>query len=333
MLSTERTVVITTPNFDQRTIEYLAANNCRPKLVSLAKPDRNLTTSELCEILEGADGWIVGHALVDKHLINRLPALKVISRRGVGYERIDLAAAEEAGLVVTIGAGGNEDSVADHTVGFMLSAARRFREFQARMAKGDWSVLVGSDLYQKTVGIIGFGRIGRSVARRLAGFDARILVCTPKPDEALGRRLGVTYVGMPELLAESDFITLHTPYTPDTRFMIDADAISRMKKGAILVNTARGGVVEDAHLLKALQDQRIAGAGLDVFVSEADPAYAEVTKALLDMPTVVVSAHAAASSREGLDRTNMIAAQSVVAVFDGKSPAAECVVADGRVRV
>lgn len=269
----------------------------------------------------------VGHARVTRALLEALPALSVISRRGVGYERVDLEAARDLGRVVTIAAGGNDASVADHALGLMLAVGRRFRESQALMEDGKWSILMGSDLYRKTVGVIGLGRIGRSLVQRLSGFEAQVLVHTPRPDPTLG---AVSFVGLDDLLARSDYVSIHAPLTPATKFLIDAAAIERMKPSAILVNTARGGLVQDADLLAALERGRLAGAGLDVFASESDPAFLPVTSKLLTLPNVVATPHAGASSREGLDRTNLIAAQSVLTVLDGGDPGPECVVADGR---
>jgi D-3-phosphoglycerate dehydrogenase len=201
------------------------------------------------------------------------------------------------------------------------------------MEAGKWSILMGSDLYRKTVGVIGLGRIGKSLVQRLRGFEAEILVHTTRPDPDVASAAGLTYVELPELLARSDYVSVHAPLTAATRYLIDAKAIATMKPGAILVNTARGGLVQDADLLAALKSGHLAGAGLDVFVSESDSSFAEVTRELLSLPNVVATPHAGASSREGLDRTNLIAAQSVVAVLQGRDPAPECVVADGRARV
>lgn len=327
-----RKVVVTQRFFDDRAQAYLQAHGCDVEVapLPLGKADGDLTHEQLVGILDGAGGWIVGHARVTRELLQALPDLQVISRRGVGYERVDLDAARDLGRVVAIAAGGNDASVADHVIGLMLAVGRRFRQSQQQMLDGDWSILMGSDLCEKTVGVVGLGRIGRSVVRRLAGFDCRILVHTSRPDADYARATGVEYVGLPQLLERSDYVTLHAPLTPQTRFMIDAAAIETMKPGAILINTARGGLVEDAHLLDALRAGRLGGAGLDVFVSESDPAYGPVSQALLALPNVVGTPHAGASSREGLDRTNMVAARSVVAVLDGDNPAPECVVADGR---
>ncbi len=327
-----RKVVVTQRFFDDRTQAYLRAHGCEVVIASLpaGKADGDLDHDKLVELLSGAAGWIVGHARVTRALLEALPDLQVISRRGVGYERVDLDAARELGRVVAIAAGGNDASVADHVIGLMLAVGRRFRESQQRMLDGDWSILMGSDLCEKTVGVVGLGRIGKSVVKRLSGFDCQVLVHTPRPDPDYADATGVTFVDLPDLLARSDYVTLHAPLTPGTKFLIDARAIETMKPGAILINTARGGLVEDAHLLEALRAGRLGGAGLDVFVSESDPAYKSVSQALLALPNVVGTPHAGASSREGLDRTNLVAARSVVAVLDGDDPAPECVVADGR---
>jgi D-3-phosphoglycerate dehydrogenase len=140
----------------------------------------------------------------------------------------------------------------------------------------------------------------------------------------------LTPVTLPELLAQSDYVSLHAPLTAETRFLIDADALAQMKPTAFLINAARGGLVDDAALLDALRSATIAGAGLDTFVSESDPSYRPISDALLALPNVVATPHAAASSREGLDRTNRVAAMCIVDVLDGRTPAADCVIADGR---
>lgn len=326
-----RRVLVTQRFFDPATIAYLETNQCDVVVADLpsGRADGDLTQEELEALLAGAAGWIVGHARVTRDLLSALPDLQVISRRGVGYERIDLAAVRDLGRVACIAAGGNDASVADHVIAMMLALGRRFRESQDRMLTGDWSILMGSDLYQKTVGIVGLGRIGRSVAQRLQGFETEILVHSPGFDaEDAGLRMRP--VGLDELLERSDYVTLHAPLTDDTRFLIDARALARMKPTAFLVNAARGGLVDDQALLEALRSGRIAGAGLDTFVSESDPGRRPVSQALLALPNVVATPHAAASSREGLERTNRIAAMNVVEVLDGGSPPAACIVADGR---
>lgn len=333
MSSSSRRVVVTQRFFDQDAIAFLERNRCEVCVADMAanKNDGDFSEEELRDLLAGASGWIVGHARVTRSLMTALPGLQVISRRGVGYERVDIEAAKALGRVVAIAAGGNDASVADHALGMMLTLARRFRESQALLENGKWSILMGSDLFEKTVGIIGLGRIGKSLVKRLCGFDCRVLVHTPRKDAAYASSTGIEYVDLPVLLEQSDFVSIHAPLTPATKFLIDEKALRSMKNSAVLINTARGGLVQDAHLLTALVEKRLAGAGLDVFLSESDPAFSDVTRQLVELADVVATPHAGASSREGLNRTNMIASQSVVAVFDGLTPPAACVVADGRV--
>ncbi len=178
--------------------------------------------------------------------------------------------------------------------------------------------------------MVGLGRIGKSVVQRLSGFEATVLVATSRPDPAYAERTGVTFVDAASLLSRSDYVTLHAPFTPQTRHLINAESLATMKPSAFVINTGRGGLVSDADLLAALKSGRLGGAGLDVFESESDPGLQAVTDELIALPNVIAAPHTGASTREGLDRTNMIAARCVVAVLDGQAPPAECVVADGR---
>lgn len=326
-----RRVVVTQRFFDDETIAYLEANGCEVVIADLppGMADGALDHDALVAMLQRAAGWIVGHARVTRDLMTGLPDLQVISRRGVGYERVDLEAARDLGRVVCIAVGGNDATVADHALALMLAVGHRFRETQDRMIAGDFAILTGHDLFEKTVGIVGMGRIGCSLVRRLQGFDCRILAVTRAglPD---GTPPGVERVDLDMLVRESDYISIHAPLTDETRFLFDAARIAQMKPTSYLINTARGGLVDDRALLEALRGGVIAGAGLDVYVSESDPAMQSVTDALIRLPNVIATPHSGASTYEGLARTNMVAARSVVAVLDGGDPRPECVVADGR---
>lgn len=327
----DRQVVVTQRFFDAEAIAYLRGNDCEVAIADLPPgvADGALGQAELVELLKNAAGWIVGHARVTRELMAALPGLRIISRRGVGYDRVDLDAARTLGKVVCIAAGGNDASVADHTLALMLAVGHRFRETQSRMIEGDFSILTGHDVFGKTVGIVGMGRIGRSLVRRLQGFDCRVLAVT-RGDLPAGMPSNVESIGLDTLVRESDYISLHVPLTDETRFLFDAARIAQMKPTAYLINTARGGLVDDRALLEALKAGVIAGAALDVYVSESDPAFRDVTDALIRLPNVIATPHSAASTHEGLARTNMVAARSIVAVLDGHDPAPECVVADGR---
>jgi D-3-phosphoglycerate dehydrogenase len=327
---TQPTVLVTARRFDPAALAYLDAQGCH--VIAPALNGGDPAPDSLPGLLQGIDAWIVGGTNVDRALMEANPALQIIARRGVGYEQIDTEAARALGRVVTIAAGGNGPSVADHTLGLMLAVAKQMAAFTQRMRAGDWSYAIGSELYGKTVGIIGLGRVGRLVARRLAGFDVTLLATDIAPDAAAhAASQGIPMVTLPELLRQSDYVTLHAPLDTTTRGMMDEAAFAQMKPGAILINTARGGLVHEDALLAALQTGRLAGAGLDVFEAEKDPAHNQAALALCALPNVVATPHTAAATHEGLARTNLIAARTVVALLAGTTPPPDCIVVDGRI--
>ncbi|WP_256578134.1 phosphoglycerate dehydrogenase [Pseudomonas sp. PIC25] len=322
----EKLVVVTPNFFDDATIDFLREHGCSVVVAKLpnGKSDAVATEEELLSVLSDADAWIVGHANVTLSLLQALPRLKIIARRGVGYERVDLDAAAKTGKVVTIAAGGNEESVADRTLGLMLATAHRFRESQQQLIDGPGSILIGNDLYAKTVGLVGLGRIAQHVVKRLRAFETTILVSTPRPTFAYGNAMNIEYVDLETLLQRSDFVSLHAPLKPTTKHLIDARRLALMKSSAFLINTARGGLVDDQALLDSLTKGAIAGAGLDVFESESDPGLAWVTNELVRLPNVIATPHSGASTHEGLQRTNLVAANCVVSVLNGEEPPPGC---------
>lgn len=324
-------VVVTQRYFDSATIAYLEARGCCVDIIELpGGADKDAGHDELVSWLKGASGWIVGHARVTRELLSELPDLRVVARRGVGYDRLDLLAIEEHGAVATITPGSSADTVADQTVGMMIALGRRFRDGQNVVTGGEWDIPVGTDLYGKTVGVVGYGRIGAGVVRRVRAFDASVLVTTPRHDRALAADASFEYSTLADLLERSDYVTLHAPLTDATRFIIRDETLALMKTSAFVINTARGGLVEDRHLLAALENGKVAGAGLDVFLSESDSSYGPVTAALAALPNVIAQPHSGASTNEALARTNMMAATSVVAVLFDENLPPERVVADGR---
>jgi D-3-phosphoglycerate dehydrogenase len=329
-----RTVLVTATFFDEAALAFLKAHNCSvvPSGLPPGVPDTSLTKERVFDLLRDVDAWIVATAPVTREMLTSFPQLSVIAKRGVGYDQVDVAAAKEFGRVVTFAPGGNGPSVADHTIALMLAVAKRLCEFRELVRMGNWSVQPVTELYQKTVGLVGLGRIGRGVAQRLKGFETTILAFDEKPDQEYADTNGIRFVDLPYLLKESDYISLHLPLTPSSRNLINEAALRAMKETAILVNTARGGLVDEAALLRALRIGQIAGAGLDVLLGEQEPAWRPVADELMSLPNVVVTPHVAGASREGLARGNLLAAQGIVAVFDGGAPAAECLVVDGRPR-
>jgi D-3-phosphoglycerate dehydrogenase len=325
-------ILASTRFFDDATEQYLREHGCEVVRTGLAKDvqDDMLEPACLDAILEGVDGWIVGTALVTRALLEAHPSVKVIARRGVGHDTVDSVAAWELGRVVTIAPGGNEPAVADHAVALMLGVSKRLREGHQALQNGNWQPLMSSELYQKTVGLIGFGRVACAVAKRVAGFDTRIVAYDPHPNQAAADELGVEFIPFDRLLSESDFLSLHLPLTHDTRHFIGREALLLAKKTAILVNTSRGGLIDEEALLEALRAGKLGGAGLDVFEAEADHACRPVAEALFELTNVVASAHAAGSSDGGLQRTNKIAAGTVLNVLRGGTPEPQFIVVDGR---
>ena len=324
-----RPVLVTAPNFDAAAEAFLEDHGCRAIRSDL--PEGKLGFGDLVHLLSGAQGWIIGPQVdVTADLVVAVPACRAFVRRGVGYERLDVAAIAAHGRVAGIATGGNDASVGDHAIGLMLGVLRRMREQQLRMIDGDWSILVSSDLYRKTVGIVGLGRTGRALLQRLSGFECKLLVSTPRHDPDLIGKFDLRYVDLPELLRECDVVSLHLPLTPATRHLIGATELAMMKPGSVLLNLARGGVVDDRALLAAIESGHLGGAGLDVFEAETDDDLKPIGRRLASLSNVIATPHSAASTREGLARTNLIAARTVVAVLDGAEPPPGCIVTDGR---
>ncbi len=259
---------------------------------------------------------------IDREVIDAAgPRLKVISNMAVGFDNIDVAYATQQGIVVTNTPGVLTETTADLAWALLMAAARRIVEADrfTRAGKFDgWDpmLLLGWDVHGKTLGIVGFGRIGRAVARRARGFHMRVLYYdVQRADPEVEHELQATYVDLDTLLRESDFISLHTPLTPQTRHLIDADALARMKPTAILVNTSRGPVVDEQALVDALRNRRIAYAALDVF--EHEP---QLTPGLAELDNVVLAPHIGSGSLETRSRMARIAAENILAVMRGERP-------------
>ncbi len=324
-------VLVTIRFFDDAAVARLQARGHRVIRADIAYDELDTAiTPGIERALETAQGWILGTAPVARSLLERYPQLKVIARRGVGYDSIDVSAVKAMGRLLTNTPGGGEPAVADHALALMLVVGKRVAESHARLQAGDWRAIVGTELYGKTVGLVGLGRIGGMVARRLKGFDAHVIVADPYLDDASARAAGVTRCSLEALLQQSDFISLHAPLTPETRHLINARTLALMKRDAILVNTSRGELVDESALLQALTTGALGGAGLDVFAGEKDPAARAIAQQLLALPNVVGTPHTAASTRESLARANFAAADCVAAALEGLPVPSHCIVADGR---
>ena len=282
----------------------------------IPNPTETTLTEELLVGLVGdADAVIAGMELITARVLRAAPHLKVVARRGVGYETVDLDAATRCGVPVTITAGALTDAVADHTMALLLAVSRRIPSLDRRVKAGKWDRAPTVDVHDKTLGILGFGAIGRAVARRAAGFGMRLLAHDVLPDEEAAATLGVTLTDLNTLLAESDFVTIHVPVTPRTRGIIGETALRRMKPAAYLINTSRGAVLDEAALLSALREGRLAGAGLDVFQDEP---VRDLSLAGLDQ--VVATPHVASHTAETLARMELSCAEAVLAALRGERP-------------
>ena len=259
---------------------------------------------------------------VDGTVMAAAPSLKVISNIAVGYNNIDVAAATKRGVRVTNTPGVLDDTTADLTWALLMAAARRIAEGDAHVRAGEWKIafgvqnFLGTDIHHATLGIIGMGRIGKAVARRAQGFDMRVLYYNrtrlPPAEE---QRMGVEHAERDRLLAEADFVVVMAPYSAATHHLIGAAEIAKMKPTAILINSARGGIVDDAALAAALEDGRIAGAGIDVF--EGEP---RVHPGYLGLRNVVLTPHIGSASRATRLGMCNTAAANLTAVLEGREP-------------
>jgi len=243
-----------------------------------------------------ADALIVRSATkVTPDLLEKAPRLRVVGRAGVGVDNIDLDEATRRGVLVMSTPGGNAVSVAEHTFALLLALARQVPRLDKAMHEGKWekSSAAGTEVRGKTLGLIGLGRIGSEVAVRAEAFDMRVLGYDPYISEAAARELQVELVPLEKLLAESDFVSLHTAVSPATQNLINATTLAQMKKGARLVNAARGELIDEAALAEALKSGKLAGAALDVFVEEPPK-----NSALVGLPNVIATPHVAGSTAE-----------------------------------
>jgi gluconate 2-dehydrogenase len=285
--------------------------------------DRPWPPDELARRLRGREG-VMATVMdrFDEVLLAQCPDLKVISNIAVGYNNIDVPACTRRGIRVTNTPGVLDDTTADLTWALLMAAARRIAEGDAYIRRGDWKIafgvqaFLGQDIHHATLGIIGMGRIGKAVARRALGFDMRVLYHNrSRLPEGQERALNARWAERDELLTQSDFVVVMVPYSPAVHHMIGAAELAKMKPTAILVNSARGGVVDDAALVEALRAKRIAGAGLDVFEGEPN-----LSCGYLELGNVALTPHIGSASRATRLRMCEMAAANLCAVHDGRVP-------------
>ena len=329
-MAEEFTIVVTSDRYGNETAgleleqEMIAAVDDIPvRLVSRA----SVSEDDLIEAAADADALLVStREAITRRVLEHLPRTRVISRYGVGLDNVDLDAAAEQGIVVTHYPGYCTSEVADHALALILALNRRIVEQDRSLREGAWvqhgpatrTILRGpiQPLREQTLGIVGFGRIGKAVAERARPFGVTMLAADPYVEPAAVAAHGVEPVGLPELLARTDIVTLHCPLTPETRGIIGAGELARMKPTAVLVNTARGPVVDETALVSALRSGAIAGAALDVF--EREPI---VTDELLELENVVLTPHIASATRETRHAMGMLVVSALrAALLEGRVP-------------
>ncbi|MCM8799762.1 MAG: phosphoglycerate dehydrogenase [Candidatus Omnitrophica bacterium] len=277
----------------------------------------DLKPQELKEIIKDYDALIVRSATkVTKEIIDSSKNLKVIGRAGVGLDNVDLESATQKGIIVMNTPAGNTISTAEHTFALILALSRNIPQANNSVKRGEWkrSQFMGVELYNKVLGIIGLGRIGSEVAKRAQAFGMRVLAYDPYLRREIAQQLGVEIVELRELLTESDYITVHTPLTEETKHIISDEEFALMKDGVRIINCARGGVIDEKALLNALKEKKVAGAALDVFEVEPPSKDSE----LLKLDNVIVSCHLGASTEEAQRNVAVEIAESVRDYLLGK---------------
>jgi len=278
---------------------------------------RPLTEDELIPLLEGCDGYLAGLDFITEKVINSVSCLKVISRYGIGCDRVDLAAAKNRGIPVTNTPGANSDAVADLTLGLMLAVARGIPMLDHSTKQGEWKRRTGIELGNKTLGLLGFGMIGKAVARRATGFGMKIIAYDPYMDVQYAKESGVSSCSLEQVIKDSDFISLHLPLLDSTANIIGKENIAVMHPGAIIINTARGGLIDEAALFDALQSGHLGGAALDAYEKEPP----DVSLPLYQLPNVVTTPHTGAHTAEASLNMATMAVDNLISVLEtGECP-------------
>lgn len=303
----------------------------------LSLTERTLQSGNAAEYADAEIVSVFIYSRLDRVALEQLPQLKLIATRSTGYDHIDTAWCAEHGITVCNVPIYGENTVAEHVFALLLAISHRLREAMERARSGRFSPqgLEGFDLQGKTLGVIGTGSIGRHVIRIARGFDMEVVACDVKPDETAARELGFHYASMGELLAAADIVSLHVPARPQTDHLIDAAAFARMKRGAVLINTARGSIVDARALIEALTSGKLAAAGLDVLPDEPlireeaelissiydnnrDVRDLVASHVLLNMPNVVVTPHSAFNTQEAIGRISVTTVSNIVSFLHGE---------------
>ncbi|MEH7239344.1 phosphoglycerate dehydrogenase [Bacillus sp. JJ1562] len=305
-------VVSSSPTFGKYSklpINYLEKEQCT---VSILDKDTANDEERLAIALKEADALVVGVEKISKRVIDAAENLKVIAKHGAGVDNIDLQAAKERNISVAFAPGANKHAVAELAFGLLLSLAREIPQTNRRVINGEWPRVVGSELYGKTLGVVGTGRIGKEVINRASGFNMDILAFDVYQDQEL-LESGVKYENMDVILEKSDFITIHTDLNAQSKNLFSHEAFKKMKKNAYIVNTARGGIIDEMALYDALISGEISGAALDVFENEPTG-----NSPLISLPNFIATPHMAGYTADALEEVGMITARNIINVLKGE---------------
>lgn len=284
--------------------------------VILDPKTNSLTEDDVIERAPGIYAHICGADTWSAKALSYADELKIIARIGVGYDTIDIPEATKRGVAVMITPGAGAETVAEHAFGMLLAVGRQLLKCDKLVREGKWQRTNGYSLYRKNLGILGFGAIGKQLAKISKGFDMNILAYDLYPDEKYAKENGITYVSFEDLLKNADFISLHLPKTPETVNIISTEEFKMMKPSAIIVNTSRGGIIDENALYTALKEGEIFGAGIDVFVEEpVNPKHK-----LFELDNIIVSAHNAGTSVEGKYNLVKAAINNFLDFEEGKRP-------------
>lgn len=307
-------VVSTSPSFAKYSDEPV--NMLRAAGIEVVQLPGDAAEHELLAAFEDADAAIVGYTAVNQRLLQHAVKLQIVCKHGAGVDNIDLEGTRKKGIWVTNVPDGNKMAVADFTFGLMLSLARRIQETNQRTKAGEWPQIAGSEIYGKTLGVIGLGRIGKEVVRRAKGFDMNIIAYDPFPDYAFAESSKVTFTTLEEVMQQSDYVTLHMPLSEQTHHLIGAEQLGLMKSSAYLINVSRGGLIDEAALYTALKNGRIAGCALDVF--EREPVTGHP---LFSLANCMATPHAAGYTHEAITNVGIACAANIVNVLvHGRRP-------------
>lgn len=300
-------VLVTPRSFgleDQRPIEYLLQHDYE---IVKNPYGRILTKDEMKELIKDVDAVIIGVDPLDEDVLKQAKKLKHIAKYGVGLDNVDVEYAKSNGIEVSITLGANARSVAEYAVGLMLAVCRKIVAIDNQCRNHDWSKNQTINLYNKTVGLVGLGHIGKEVVKLLRGFDCTILAVDQVEDEAFAKEYHVKYTTLNQLIKDADVISVHVPLLSSTHHLISKEQFNQMKSNAIIINTSRGGIIDEQALIEAIKEKQIYGAGLDVF--EQEPLD---NKELLSLYQVVLGTHCSASSTDAIEQMGMQSVKNIV---------------------